>query len=398
MKYNKGFALIALLAIIAGVLVVGGGAYLWGKNRGEEKKGIENPIVNNQMTDDFISYVDSTYGFSLSYDKSKPFTGEKPFSIDASMVKSVYLCIKDGKNYLGDPIQLKGMGFSNISGCEYKQYGFNNQMPTVDMVANEAINHKLRPFGENPIIQDITLSRQPAKIVLSDSKNIEEPESASIFVKLPNPIVGDKGYSSYILIIYTTKPFVQDIVSSFKFIDTVGYKEFKNDELGFSFSYPSSLGVINFKENKGNGDDPNITFNAFNGESFIGGFFSLDSYSPKFYFSGMSRNYNGGDHGNIARVKDENCSASLSVINIPIEKENTGIQSSLKQTSSGDKYAFQIMTPDGGRDSYWGFEKGIVAYFTLKSGNRRFPCLGIASQGGISDEEFLKIMDTVKIY
>lgn len=219
MKYNKGFGVITVILIIVGVLVVGGGVYLLGKNKGGEKKGIENPIVNNQTTGNFISYVDPTYGFSLSYDKSKPFTEEKPFSIDASMVKSVYLCIKDGKNYLGDPVQLKGMGFSNISGCEYKQYGFNNQIPTVDMVANEAINHKLRPFGENPIIQDITLSGQPAKIVLSDSKNIEDPEAASIFVKLPNPIVRDKSYSSYILIIYTTKPFVQDIVSSFKFLD-----------------------------------------------------------------------------------------------------------------------------------------------------------------------------------
>ncbi|MFA5773135.1 MAG: hypothetical protein WC908_00470 [Candidatus Paceibacterota bacterium] len=49
MKTNKGFALIALLAIIVGVLVVGGGAYFLGKSKGEDKKVEEIPKTENQI-------------------------------------------------------------------------------------------------------------------------------------------------------------------------------------------------------------------------------------------------------------------------------------------------------------------------------------------------------------
>lgn len=58
MKYNKGFATLILVAIIAGALVIGGGAYYLGKNSNNkevklEEKNIlqENQIVNDSKKD-----------------------------------------------------------------------------------------------------------------------------------------------------------------------------------------------------------------------------------------------------------------------------------------------------------------------------------------------------------
>jgi hypothetical protein len=47
MKQNKGVIGIGLvLAIILGIVVVGGGAYYVGTNKSEDKKIVENPVVN----------------------------------------------------------------------------------------------------------------------------------------------------------------------------------------------------------------------------------------------------------------------------------------------------------------------------------------------------------------
>lgn len=54
MKINKGFALVTLIAIIAGVLAVGGGVYLVGKNM-EEKKIVDDLNVVDQNKNDNIN-------------------------------------------------------------------------------------------------------------------------------------------------------------------------------------------------------------------------------------------------------------------------------------------------------------------------------------------------------
>jgi len=48
MKNNKGFAPVLIALIVAGALIVGGGVYWLGKNKGENKKVVENPITKNQ--------------------------------------------------------------------------------------------------------------------------------------------------------------------------------------------------------------------------------------------------------------------------------------------------------------------------------------------------------------
>jgi len=49
MKKNKGFAPVLIALIVAGALIIGGGAYWLGKNKGENKKVVENPKVDNQV-------------------------------------------------------------------------------------------------------------------------------------------------------------------------------------------------------------------------------------------------------------------------------------------------------------------------------------------------------------
>lgn len=49
MKYNKGFVPMILIAIIVGALIIGGGVYYLGKNKGEENK---NVVENNTQNID----------------------------------------------------------------------------------------------------------------------------------------------------------------------------------------------------------------------------------------------------------------------------------------------------------------------------------------------------------
>jgi len=53
MKYNKGFAPLILVAIIAGALVIGGGAYYLGKNSNNKEVKLEekNVLQENQIVD-----------------------------------------------------------------------------------------------------------------------------------------------------------------------------------------------------------------------------------------------------------------------------------------------------------------------------------------------------------
>ena len=68
MKTNKGFALVALLAIIVGVLVVGGGAYLWGK-----KGNVKVPPNVIQSVDNTKVSIDFTLNGNTCHDRSNYF-------------------------------------------------------------------------------------------------------------------------------------------------------------------------------------------------------------------------------------------------------------------------------------------------------------------------------------
>lgn len=185
----------------------------------QTRDNVSNPDYKpNTPKTDLVSYIDPTYNFSLSFDKTKSFTGDRPFGVDSMLVKAVYICVRDGVNYSGDQVELKQMGFSDLSACQYKPYGPSNQAPTVDSIVTDMVNHKLKPYGTHPKVESIIISNQPAKVIYSDPDNKDgNNNDVAIVIKLPEPLIQDHGYTSYILILYTSKPFVQDIISSFKF-------------------------------------------------------------------------------------------------------------------------------------------------------------------------------------
>lgn len=154
--------------------------------------------------------------------------------------------------------------------------------------------------------------------------------------------------------------------------------KYENKELGFSFEYPKNLGELTFI-GIGKGDK---------GETFGGGI-----NFPQFYFAGNSRGYVAPEDGNFGRTNIENCGSTLSKSN------SVEVKAFSKRTSNGEEYAFNIFSPIEGKQGFLGFDRGIAAYFTLKSTNKRFPCLGFSSIGEnvLSDEEFLKIIDSVRI-
>lgn len=174
----------------------------------------------------------------------------------------------------------------------------------------------------------------------------------------------------------------RELLETFKLVrreENQVLKEYKNDELGFSFKYPSYMGEVSFLSGKGD-----------TGETFSG----LINYSFSLYFAGNSRNYTAPEDGNFGRTGVENCGTFLTKSDYPDTKAFS------RNTNSGQGYAYNIFTPEDGKKGFHNFDRGIAAYFTLKSGNKRFPCLGISSSGDnmLSDEEFLKITDSVKIY
>lgn len=65
-KYNKGFVVPLLLAII-GILIVGGGTYIYTQKTSNSSRNVEQDSPQNQSTADWKSYANSQYGFEAKY-------------------------------------------------------------------------------------------------------------------------------------------------------------------------------------------------------------------------------------------------------------------------------------------------------------------------------------------
>lgn len=72
MKYNKGFVPMILIAIIVGALIIGGGVYYLGKNKGEEvvenSNNINSGSVKNKDVnkEGIYSYVNEEFSFAVN--------------------------------------------------------------------------------------------------------------------------------------------------------------------------------------------------------------------------------------------------------------------------------------------------------------------------------------------
>lgn len=68
MKYNKGFATIVILGIILGILVVGGGVYYLGKNKGEKKEVVNIDQLNRDIEKKGIkTQINVNAGYQIEY-------------------------------------------------------------------------------------------------------------------------------------------------------------------------------------------------------------------------------------------------------------------------------------------------------------------------------------------
>jgi hypothetical protein len=71
MKYNKGFAPILIALIVAGALIIGGGVYYWGKNKGENKKVKDSQIQVNDLPTNWNQYSNKYYpDYTINYPKN----------------------------------------------------------------------------------------------------------------------------------------------------------------------------------------------------------------------------------------------------------------------------------------------------------------------------------------
>ncbi len=153
---------------------------------------------------------------------------------------------------------------------------------------------------------------------------------------------------------------------------------YENKELGFSFESP-------YGEVQPMSNGKFISINKSNSKEDKGEMLRGDiSKNPIFYFAGLSRDYNAGRGSDLGESKSENCASEPN-----------------KKTTSGVEYKYLTHTDEEGYFIGERNSKAYVAYFKMKSSYNRFPCLAFTlwpQKSGVTEAEFLKIMNSVKLY
>lgn len=148
---------------------------------------------------------------------------------------------------------------------------------------------------------------------------------------------------------------------------------YTNSELGFSFEFPQKYESVKTFQNSQIGQPSSIIRSEEKGKSFYG-YLSRD-VDNIFYFGGLTTDYS-ASHGGSIGISNE-CPAWNKV------------------NKFGQKYNFSEFVDI---DGYYGEGTWYIAYFDFnKSG---FPCLGFAAKASntLTKDEFLTVVDSVKIY
>ncbi|MFA6999721.1 MAG: hypothetical protein WC241_01245 [Candidatus Paceibacterota bacterium] len=224
MEYNKGFAPVLIAIIIAGALVIGGGAYYWGKYKGENKKVGENS--NEVKSVDQVNKNIEKKGVKTQVNINAGYQVEYPSDW---YVKSVDTKISPNGNYgynafiiqntkdavlPGSDFTLKANGsYINISvdtNMNYSNYEEFMKDPKTDLP-------KLAKDERIANLEMINIGGKTLQGLNSFKNGISGGSYTFIYNKKQYQIGIDSGSENQFV---KDKKIFEDMVSSFKFIDS----------------------------------------------------------------------------------------------------------------------------------------------------------------------------------
>jgi hypothetical protein len=208
---QKGFAILSL--IIAFVMLLGVFGYIVHRSNTQLQQsssgtdGIKSTgSLNQDQTEKLQTFRDENYGIEFKYLD----TVLIPI-IDFIPDNNLYEC-QTGKNEttVGTPEELKKLfSITDISKCKPPT---NN----IDNVVRAAVEHKLKPFGDNPKVSKLKIAGQEARLIESSNVAPSAEFDAEIIVTYPKSISVGKDKIAF-LVIYYFKTSVNQILSTFKF-------------------------------------------------------------------------------------------------------------------------------------------------------------------------------------
>lgn len=166
---NKSLGVIWMFLVAAGVIL----GLLWYAG-----------TIPLQLDDQMISYSNPQLGISLLY----------PSSWDRE---------ESGDRYVGRN------GFFGIDAVSA------NEQVSVETVARDVVNHRLRPYGAAPHIVPVSISGQEARLIYPSA---DQDQNAGVLIAAyPRPVtVGDRTYTFFVL--YADVDHLQTLAESVTFL------------------------------------------------------------------------------------------------------------------------------------------------------------------------------------
>jgi len=90
---------------------------------------------------------------------------------------------------------------------------------SIDTVVDREANHKLKPYGNEPQIDNLTIDNNEARLISpSDDQPLEMQLQSSLIVRYPNSVeIDNRTYHYFIL--WADKDHIRKIANSIKFLD-----------------------------------------------------------------------------------------------------------------------------------------------------------------------------------
>lgn len=169
------------------------------------KKDIEDETTN------WKTYRNEEYGIEIRYPISQIYTPgfeQRLFSVSAAGNIDNYRCQLGPNEFIeGTKSEIENTTKLKIENCEHIQ-------PSLDEWANGEAYHRIKPYGDNPVIKSLEIEGQDARSVTS-----EDPQytGAAIAIVSPRAIIVNSTPWAFV-IIYTSKDFVDTVVGNIKFL------------------------------------------------------------------------------------------------------------------------------------------------------------------------------------